>query len=158
MELFLLRHGIPVDTVDWDGDDASRPLTEPGEAQVLRMLTRLRDLHELAVKRILASPLRRAEQTAILAAKVLGAPHELFPPLASGVGPEAVLRALAKRNLDEPVMLVGHSPDLPMLTSMLAGGTSFEHPFDRCSLARLEGRLAPGAMRLMWLKAPNQVD
>ena len=158
MELYLLRHGIPVDSASWDGPDATRPLTDAGEAQVLRVLGRLHERNELVARRVLTSPFVRAAQTATLAARVLGVALEQFEPLASGSSPDRILRGLARRGGDEgALLLVGHSPDLSMLTAALAGGSSLEHPFDRCGIARLSGSLEPGGMRRLWLLSPQEV-
>lgn len=157
MDLYLLRHGIPVDMDAWDGDDASRPLTDRGEAQAEAFLKKLRKDGDLdGVGRILASPFARALRTAEIAGDVLRAPVEAVRELASGTSPALVLATLEKRaGLPDRLMLVGHNPDLPMLIGALTGEPSLAHGLDRCGLARLEGRLEPGAMRVVWKKAPG---
>lgn len=156
MELYLLRHGIPVDPDDWQGDDASRPLTDAGEVQVERVLTLLKERGEIGVDALLASPYQRTQQTARIAAQVLGVALQTFWPLASGRGAEVILNELSKRlPLPERLLLVGHSPDLSMVIGALTGSPSALHPLDRCGIARLEGELAPGWMRLSWLRRPT---
>lgn len=156
MELYVLRHGIPVDPDDWAGDDASRPLTDAGEVQVERVISLLKARGEIGIDRLLASPYQRTQQTARIVAEVLGVRMETFLPLASGGGPGAILNELSKRPpLPERLMLVGHSPDLSMVIGVLTGSPSALHPLDRCGIARLEGDLAPGWMRLSWLRRPT---
>lgn len=158
MELFALRHGIPVDLDAWGGGDAARPLTEAGESQVELFLSALHARGDLEVDRILSSPLARAQQTAQIAGRVLGAPVETMSELASGASPDRILAALERRQeVPARLMLVGHNPDLPMLVAMLAGGSSFSYILDRCGLARLEGELAVGGMRVAWLRRPGEL-
>lgn len=152
-----MRHGVPVDSGDWSGDDFHRPLTPIGEAQVERVVSVLHRRGDLAVDRVLASPLTRAQQTAEIAARVLCAPLEMLPAL-GGAGAMAVFQALESRQeLPARLLLVGHSPDMSILLALLAGGSSFDYPFDRSTIARLEGELARGGLRLLWRLSPSEV-
>ena len=156
MELYLVRHGIPVDADLWDGPDAARPLTEQGETQAEQFFRTLGRQGEIGVERILTSPFARALRTAQIAGEVLGAPVEPLAELSSGATPAAVLKLLESRpDLPERLMLVGHNPDLPMLVGALTGQPSLTHGLDRCGAVRLEGALLPGAMRVLWRKAPG---
>jgi len=157
MDLYVLRHGIPVDSGDWLGDDASRPLTENGTAELENALTALRDSGEVGVDLVLTSPAVRAHQTAQIAARILLARLEILPALAAGLGPATLMHALEGRTLPNRLMVVGHNPDLPMLVAALAGGSSLEHPLERGGLALLHGELAPGGMLLVWSKSPGQI-
>ncbi|HEY3445241.1 MAG TPA: histidine phosphatase family protein [Myxococcales bacterium] len=157
MDLYIVRHGIPVDTSDWDGDDSTRPLTDHGEAQAEAFFERLKKHGDIdRLQRVLTSPYARAQRTAEIAGEVLGAPVEAIVELSSSTSPALVLRTLEnRRELPERLMLVGHNPDLPMLIGALTGEPSLSHGLDRCGAVRLEGRLEPGAMRVVWRKAPG---
>jgi len=157
MDLYLVRHGIPVEMDEWNGADSTRPLAAEGEAQAEGFFRQLRESGELGpVESILTSPLARARRTAEIAGEVLGAPVESVAELASGAAPSLVLAMLARRKaLPRHLMLVGHNPDLPMLVGVLAGEPSFSHGLDRCGVVRLEGRLELGAMRVVWRQAPD---
>ncbi|MGC4119045.1 MAG: histidine phosphatase family protein [Myxococcales bacterium] len=160
MDLYIVRHGIPVDTSDWDGDDSTRPLTDAGEVQAERFFEALGKSRDIdALQRILTSPFARAQRTAEIAGEVLGVPVEPMAELASGTTPERVLRALGKRrDLPERLMLVGHNPDQPMLIGLLTGESSMMHGLDRCGTVRLDGRLQPGGMTVVWRKAPSGLN
>jgi phosphohistidine phosphatase len=156
MDLYVVRHGIPVDMDDWDADDSTRPLSERGEAVALQFFKKLKRDGEIDVARILTSPYARARRTAEIAGEVLGVEPERLAELASGTSPDRVLTALQMREgLPERLMIVGHNPDLPMLIGMLTGESSLTIGLDRCAIVRLEGRLEPGAMRVAWKKAPG---
>ncbi len=157
MDLYIVRHGLPVDTSDWDGDDSTRPLAEAGEAQAREFFARLGASRDVdALQRILTSPYARARRTAEIAGEVLGAPVEPVVELSSGTSPALVLRMLDKRaDLPERLMLVGHNPDLPMLIGALTGESSLSHGLDRCGAVRLDGRLEPGGMTVVWRKTPS---
>src|SRR6266404_3492986 len=70
MELYLLRHGIAEDEAA-SGRDADRRLTGEGREKLRRVLERA---HSAGVRPslILSSPLRRALETAEIAARELG--------------------------------------------------------------------------------------
>jgi probable phosphoglycerate mutase len=75
----LIRHGLPQKVVTQDGSPADPPLSEQGHAQASSMADWLaRD----GVDRIYASPLRRAHQTALPLAELLGLDIALEPRIA----------------------------------------------------------------------------
>ena len=158
MELYVLRHGMAADSSTWSGSDFTRTLTPQGERQVREFLEALHARGELPVAKILASPLVRAQQTAQIAGRILGAPVETLAELASGASPGRILKTLEERADPQTLLLVGHNPDLSMLIAVLAGSSSRLCALDCSGLARLEGELAPGAMRLCWKRAPGMLD
>ena len=117
MSIYLVRHG----EARPDPDDAVRPLSERGRAEVERV-ARLVALARPPVAEIRHSGLLRARQTAeILAAALAPAggvrAHEGFAP-----GDEPGIAAAACEAATEPVMLVGHMPHLGRLASRLLIG------------------------------------
>jgi phosphohistidine phosphatase len=154
MELYVLRHGIAVDPSRWEGDDASRPLTQAGEQEVARVITALVSRGEISVERVLSSPLVRAHRTAEIAARILGARPEDLEALASGAAPGQILEAL-ERETAARLMIIGHNPDLSMLVASLTA--SPRQSLDRCGIAHLDGELALGHMRRVWMKSPRDV-
>lgn len=159
MDLYIVRHGIPVDTGDWDGDDSTRPLTERGESQAMEFFQKLARAGDLdALQRVLTSPFARARRTAEIAGEVLRVPVEPVVELSSGTSPGLVLRMLGRRrDLPERLMLVGHNPDLPMVIATLTGESSLTHGLDRCGAVRLAGRLEPGGMTVVWRRSPSSI-
>lgn len=160
--LYLMRHGIAAEPSP-STKDADRALTAEGVRKTSQVAVGLRALG-IAPDLILASPLRRAEETARLTADVL-APAvgvELFPPLAAGATPAAELvKALRIARGARHVMLVGHQPDLGELASfLLTGSTGLAPlPFRKASVAAIGvGSLPPrDAGVLEWFLTPSQL-
>lgn len=106
MDLILWRHA---EAEDWtEGcNDLERALTPRGEKQAHRMAQWLeRQLPETA--RILCSPARRCEQTAL----ALGRKYRLREELAPERGIEDLLLAAQWPDSRHVVVLVGHQPSL----------------------------------------------
>lgn len=117
MRLYLVQHG---EAISEEGD-RSRPLTEKGSADVLKM-ARFIQAASIQVSLILHSEKLRAKQTAELLAVALQ-PEEGTRER-SGLAPndpiEPVLEELEVRQAD--LMIVGHLPFLAKLASMLLCG------------------------------------
>jgi phosphohistidine phosphatase len=123
--LYRVRHAI-AEAEAPAGVDSDRGLTEAGERKMRRVALGLRRLG-VRPDLVLTRPLRRAEQTAAILAKVL-APHlavELRPPLAPGHTPKETLRNLSARGRPRHVLLIGHQPDLGYLASHLLTGAAY---------------------------------
>jgi phosphohistidine phosphatase len=159
MELYLLRHGIPVDPEDWSGSDRSRPLTDIGRSQTRAVIQALQAKHGLAVDAIWTSPHVRTEETARIAASVLGIQNVASTPaLASGADLTRSLFAAQSKPASWParLLLVGHQPDLGLLVGWLTGDIHFPYGFGRAGAGRLQGPLAAGAMNLEWLLTADE--
>lgn len=74
MEMLLIRHGLPVLTINRDGAPADPPLSEVGHQQA-QLLSEW--LEEERIDRIYSSPLRRARETAAPLARRTGLEIEL---------------------------------------------------------------------------------
>ncbi len=74
MEMLLIRHGLPVLTINRDGTPADPPLSEIGHRQA-QLLSDW--LEEERIDRIYSSPLRRARETAAPLARRTGLEIEL---------------------------------------------------------------------------------
>ncbi len=148
MKLYFLRHG-EADWPDWKGADDDRPLTEAGRAEVeavAQLLVRLNAKPDL----ILTSPLPRAAQTAMIAAKNLKVKSREEKLLEPGFG-AAELARLQKKHAGKDLMLVGHEDDFSRAIGRLTGG--------RVKLAKAGIALvelpAPNRGRLRWLVPPK---
>lgn len=123
-ELYLIRHGIAAERREYS-DDASRPLTEKGQARTQQVARRLKALG-CEVDCILTSPLVRAQQTAdILQTAGLAATVETSVCLAPGGDLQAWLGWLAQWQQQLPqgrLALVGHEPDLSHWAQQLVHG------------------------------------
>ncbi len=114
-ELWLLRHG---DAEPKDArPDAERRLTARGEEQA-RAAGRALAALAIDPATVLTSPKVRALETARLAGAAFGAEPVVHPPLTEDFD-AAEARALAAG--DEPVLLVGHNPDLAQVVHDLTG-------------------------------------
>ena len=115
MDLIFWRHA---EADDWtEGcDDMARPLTSRGEKQAKRMAGWLdRQLPEGT--RVVTSPAKRCEQTAI----ALGRKYKVRPELAPDTTPDALLEAAGWPNGKSVVLVVGHQPALGQAISRLLG-------------------------------------
>ena len=106
MDLILWRHAEAEEAAP-GGSDAERELTPRGEKQALRMAQWLeRQLPEST--RILSSPARRCEQTAL----ALGRKYKIRTELAPDATPEQLLELVQWPSNKYPVLVIGHQPIL----------------------------------------------
>jgi phosphohistidine phosphatase SixA len=131
MRLTFLRHGLAEDRSTWVGDDADRPLTKEGIDRTRRVLKACADLIDGTC--ILASPWRRAWQTAELAGKIWDLPVQEAPWLV----PDAATVGQRRRRLEDGMILVGHEPDLGALLGAVLGGPPLA--LAKAGLAVVEG-------------------
>lgn len=115
MDLILWRHAEAEEAREGQ-DDLDRALTSRGEKQATRVAGWLdRVLPEGT--RILSSPARRCEQTAL----ALGRKYKIKPELVQGTTVEAMLQAAQWPDARQPVLLVGHQPVLGQVLAQLLG-------------------------------------
>ncbi len=119
MDLILWRHA---EAEEGDGSelqgagDLARALTPRGEKQAARMASWLdRQLPESA--RILVSPARRCEQTAL----ALGRKFKIRDELAPGALPAQLLELVQWPVSKVPILLIGHQPTLGQAIAQLLG-------------------------------------
>jgi len=133
---YLVRHGKAEGSAP--GGDAARRLTAEGREAFTAAARALAG--EVRLRRILTSPLARAQETAALLAAATGAPVKVEPRLASGASTGRAVLALG-RKLGAGVALVGHNPELAEAVA-LAGGLDAEVPPGTVAAVGLDGRLA----------------
>lgn len=115
MDLILWRHAEAVEGEE-ALEDLARGLTPKGEKQAMRMAGWLdRQLPEGL--RVLCSPARRTEQTAI----ALGRKYKLRAELLPGGSPEDLLGLAQWPRQRGAVLVVGHQPMLGQTISQLLG-------------------------------------
>ncbi|MEW5855585.1 MAG: histidine phosphatase family protein [Myxococcota bacterium] len=142
--VYLIRHGV-AEGMNPAGDHARR-LTDEGRARFLAHVTALRP--ELSVRRILASPLVRAQQTAGLLAHVVGATVETEETLACGHLDGGGILKLAQQ-LGPNVALVGHNPEMADAVTRAAGRATGFNPGTVAALTFSGGRAV-----LLWARSP----
>jgi len=116
MDLILWRHAEAFEMREVQ-DDLDRALTPKGERQAQRVAAWLnRQLP--ASTRVLASPARRAQQTAA----ALDRKFKTVPALAPAGDVDGLLRAVRWPEAREPVLVVGHQPTLGLAAAYLLSG------------------------------------
>jgi phosphohistidine phosphatase len=153
--LFLLRHGIAVPPGTPGIADEDRALTPSGRRRT-RQVARGLEALGLDVERIVTSPLRRARETAEIAAEALGREEALEENEALGAdrSAESVAVWLGARS-EASLLLVGHNPWISDLVGLLCTGSprgSIE--LRKAGVAALTGRME-GGYSLDWLARPR---
>jgi len=159
--IYLVRHAIAAPATAGMSDE-DRPLTAEGQEKMRRAAQGLRQL-DVAPDVLLASPLRRAQETAaVIAGELhLESAIAILPPLAPGHDAEEVCKALRAHRAARELMLVGHEPNMGMLASQLLAGTStlLSMPFKKSAVAAVALEAipprAPGT--LLWFMTAKQL-
>jgi phosphohistidine phosphatase len=159
LELYVVRHGEAAPQAA--GGDRERALTERGALAAERVGVGLATLG-VTLDALLASPLRRAQETARILARSLGAEPRTEDALDGGASATDLLRVLPDWTRGRRrVALVGHQPVLGELVTLASFG-----PGRPCvalppaGVARID---FPGAPRvagaeLVWLATPDLLD
>jgi len=161
LRLYLVRHAIAA-AASAGMSDADRKLTEEGGRRMLRAARGLRRIG-VVPDRLVASPLRRATETAAILARELvpGLKVEVEASLAPGCEPAEVVRWLDAARQGSAIVLVGHQPGMERLASFLLTGSSEAVPlsFKKGSVASLHLRAgrSPGSAELEWFLTPRQL-
>ena len=143
MDLILWRHAEAFEPRDGQ-DDLGRPLTPKGERQAQRMAAWLnRQLP--ASTRVLASPAKRAQQTAAALDRKLRTAPELAPDALV----EALLQVARWPDAREPVLVVGHQPTLGLAAAYLLSGQPQPWPVRKAGLWWLRGRERDGTLQVV---------
>jgi phosphohistidine phosphatase len=160
MLLLLVRHANAGDRdpAQWP-DDRDRPLTEKGR-KVQSDVSRFLRKRDLAPTRVLTSPWTRAVQTAEILVEVarVGQPPVLCEPLAGDPDLIRLQDCVGNQPPEAIVAMVGHSPWMEELASLLLGGstTSIRIDFPKSGGMGIElERLEPGAGELRFFIRPK---
>lgn len=153
MNVYLCRHG---EAVAQAPTDAERPLTERGQAEVLSLWQDLR-AEGVRIDRLVASPYRRAQQTALCIARAYGGmDQEACGYLVPEATPEQFLNWLIAQQDVDNLVLVSHMPMVSLLTAAWVGDPSSRPGFRVGAVACLDVEVAAaGGARLCWMRAPG---
>jgi phosphohistidine phosphatase len=155
MRIYFLRHGKAENRAEWQGDDASRPLTADGEEAIRREAQTMHTVG-LALDVIVTSPLARARRTAEIVADELGLGGRLVDDdrLGEGFDVRRLEQLVAAYAPSDAMMLVGHEPDFSETIAELVGGGDVV--MKKGGLARVDAAApAAGGGQLVWLLTPS---
>lgn len=143
MDLILWRHAEALEMRELQ-DDLDRALTPKGERQAQRVAGWLnRQLPASA--RVLASPARRAQQTAA----ALDRRVKTVPALAPDADVDALLHAVRWPDAREAVLVVGHQPTLGLAAAYLLSGQAQAWSVRKGALWWLRAREREGEPRVV---------
>lgn len=163
MKLLMIRHAIAEDREAFErtgeGDDL-RPLTADGRRKMKAAARGLRavvpDIDVLAT-----SPLTRAAQTAeVVVGAYRGVKATTVRYLAPTGTVQSVLKWLNMQKKDSNVAVIGHEPQLGLLSGWLL--TGLQKPFVEfkkggACLIEMDESMRPGRAKLHWFLTPAQL-
>ncbi|HSH48044.1 MAG TPA: phosphohistidine phosphatase SixA [Halomonas sp.] len=159
--LLIMRHG----EAGPGRVDRERELTRRGQAEARLMGGWLAaNINHSPRLRVVASPYRRAQQTAALVADALaGAGIDIGVETLDGItpddAPEDVVDWLLEQPGGRPLLLISHMPLVGALTGLLVEGRADRGPgFVTAAVAELEAEVwAAGAARLARMMTPAEL-
>lgn len=153
MDLILWRHAEAVESGD-AREDLERPLTSRGERQAARMAAWLNQ-HLPSTTRVLVSPARRTQQTAL----ALERKFRTVPALAPDASVTALLEAARWPDAKEPVLVIGHQPTLGLAAAQLLSGAAQPWAVKKGAVwwLRSREREGEGQVVLVNVLSPDQV-
>jgi phosphohistidine phosphatase len=157
MEIYLLRHGIAEDRSP-SGRDADRRLTDEGRQKLRRVLERA---HSAGVNPslILSSPLKRAMETAEIAARELGYEGKIVrvESLKPESSPQHIWDEVRSHPDESAILLAGHEPLFSATVAWMLGSTHAMVDFKKGALVRVSvdalGQEPAGV--LQWMLTPK---
>ncbi len=157
MELYLLRHGIAEDKSP-SGRDADRRLTDEGRSKLRRVLERAQNAR-VSPSLILTSPLKRALETAEIAARELGYEGRIVrdEALRPDSTPAKVWSAVRDHSAEPSILLAGHEPLFSDTVGYFLGSTRKMINFRKAGLVRIDfaGLSAEPRGVLQWILTPK---
>jgi phosphohistidine phosphatase len=153
VEIYLLRHGVGEEHAS-TGRDADRRLTEEGREKLRRVLERA---HGAGVQPslILSSALKRAVETAEVAARELGYEGKILrvDALAPDSSPQAIWEEIRRHREEPSILLCGHEPLFSATVSWMLGSSRAMVEFRKGALIRIDfERLGPAPSGvLQWM-------
>jgi phosphohistidine phosphatase len=161
MDLYILRHGKAGQSTG-EPDDIMRALTPAGRKEI-RNIARWLKNENIRFDLIASSSLIRASETASIVAKTLDLKNRavVWDDLAPGGDPDTVCYNVAQSGNDTSILIVGHEPDLSVLTGkIISQGGSASVIFAKGGLAKIRDysfdRKPAGV--LQWLLTVKQIQ
>ena len=157
MQIYLLRHGIAEDGIP-GRSDRERALTTEGRKRLREVLVAVKAAG-VAPDLLLASPYKRAQETAAIAAEVLGYRRniETTTALVPESSPEAVWEEIRVWRDARQLLLASHEPLMSSTLAHLLGCPQLLVEFKKGAIARVDldhfGPAPYGVLR--WLMTPK---
>ena len=151
MDIYVLRHG-EAEERETGLADRDRKLTAKGKRD-LKEILKLARKAEVSPALILTSPLRRAQETAAIAADVLGCKQVMETRnLLPGASPEQIWKEICSDYKVEKILLAGHQPHLGSLIGLLLEAAVMVD-LKKGAMVRIEthGKLGPPRGVLKWM-------
>ena len=155
MDLYILRHGA-AEPRESGLEDRDRKLTGEGKRELGAVLKAARNA-KVAPDLILTSPLRRARETAELAARMLDCKRTVETrSLLPEARPDAVWKEIGAEKSARQILLAGHQPHLGKLVRFLLEA-AVAVDLKKGALVRVttQGRLGPPRGVLKWMITPR---
>jgi len=157
MQIYLLRHGIAEDAKPGQ-PDTERALTDEGRDKLRRVLKRARTA-DLDPSLILASPYRRAIETAAVAAEVLAYKGEIVrtSALVPEASPSDAWEEIRHRKDERAILLASHEPLMSSLVAFLLDSPALHVDMKKAALVRIDcDRFGPKAAGVLkWMLTPG---
>jgi phosphohistidine phosphatase len=153
MQIYLLRHGIAEDARTGQSD-AGRALTAEGREKLRRVLRRA----GARPAAILSSPLRRALETAAVAAEVLQYEGKIAESraLLPEASPYDLWEELRRRGEEPAILLASHEPLMSTMAAFLLACPALQVEMKKAALVRIDcerlGREPRGVLK--WMLTP----
>src|ERR1700761_2606906 len=161
MNLYIMRHADAGVARENPLLDAKRGLIKEGKQQCMLMAGVLTGL-KAQIDVIIASPLKRAKQTAQFVATEMGFDQPILTSeaLAPAADYAAFQQLIAEHSAREGVLVVGHNPHLHQAIARLVSGNGNGHPVGGGSIRLRKGAmvridLARRPAQLQWLIDPR---
>jgi phosphohistidine phosphatase len=160
MQIYLLRHGIAEDARSGQ-PDAERALTAEGKEKLRRVLRRA-GAAGVRPASILSSPLRRALETAAVAAAVLECTGKVVESraLLPESSPNDLWEEIRRRSEEPAILLASHEPLMSAMAAFLLASPALQVEMKKAALVRIDcERLArePKGV-LKWMLTPAVCD
>ena len=161
LNLYLLRHGQAGNRTAIPVKDAERSLTVAGRKELEEIAASMLG-QGMRFDRILASPLKRAYETATIVSKTFKSLNvlEQWNELRPEASRPDLYRRLSKLKQDSEILLVGHEPYLgTMISEMISGNGNSHVALKKGGLAkiRVTSFVPKPSGELRWLLTPKQI-
>ncbi len=160
MDLIIMRHAIAEDRDVWTErgkKDANRPLTRAGRQKMQGIVEGLAEV-VADIDVLGTSPFARAKQTANIVGKQYDIKAEQVKALVPDGRRDDVLEWLRDQPEEQTIAIVGHEPNLGLLTSwLLAAPVNHFMEYKKGGAAMLSwsGPPEPGTGWVRWMLTPN---